>query len=947
MTRALLSGIVLCLTILVTTSTLAEQRIGIVYSQPTAKKFFDEFAYTQLFMAMQHQARMAGIPYDLLSEDDLTNANTIAKYNALVIPAMQYVTASKLSAIENAIDQAIINNGIGLIVAGDLMVYSEDGTILPGNPYSRMNRWLNIRYSSSMNNVAMTVRANDVNHPAMRNYAANEAILNYNPMWANSYQPFIGTTANILATLHVGNQTNNGVIALRVGSNRHVHFSNDQILADGNLVWSSLQWVVYGDNTPIGLTLSRDNSIFISRNDMDASMFASDLPLTEIPLLELLKTWRQNYNFVGSYYINLGNNPAAGEYTDWTISAPLYKNYITLGNEIGTHSWTHPYYTSRLSPTELEFEFNQSRAVINRQLGIEMLGAAIPGNPENLAVDQQIAQYFDYITGRSSVKGSGYPGAFGRQYPDSKSLYFSLNMSPDYTLVQWLGNTAAQAETIWRNEYNALLKHASQPIIHWLWHDYGPTISAAPNGPYTVEMFTNVIAMAFNQGSEFVTLEELQQRIRTFEATNLIVSGNNPITATINADTVGKFSLMVQSDQPINHVKDWYAYDNDQVFLPRNGGEFIIQLGSNPADVTHITTLPMRTELISLTGNGTELSFAISGEGDVSVQLNTALAANLTVQGTPDFSQNGTQLTLRFANQGIHNIDLTISTSINTPPIAFNQTVSTPQEEPISITLTAIDPNNDNLTFSVASNPINGQLTGIPPNLIYTPDIGFAGTDSFTFQTNDNLLDSNIATINMVINMVDVIDIIASPISNPVTNLTLDGDLTEWSELTSFGLDPDDISGANNQLDWLEGWLAHDASNLYIAYRNDGPISLSWAYTIYLDTDADKATGITYGNFFPIGTDYLLQGNVLYRYIGTGNDWNWQFVTTVSSGFNNDQAEFGIPHALIGNPTQIRLFFSGQNAAFIGGDTEDYYPDGVIDSANSAKEFFEYTIVSE
>ncbi|MDH5394130.1 MAG: polysaccharide deacetylase family protein, partial [Gammaproteobacteria bacterium] len=645
-----IAGLLLLLLVALSAFAQPDKRVGIVYSEPSANLFYDKFAYSQLFMAMQHQAMMAGIPYDLLTEDDLTSVANLTAYDALLIPAMQYVTASKLTAIEETLNQAVFNYGMGLIVSGNLMTHSESGALLAGDPYSRMNQWLGLAYATSVNNAAMEIRAADISHSVMRDYAADELILDYQQIWFDSFQPLAAENASLLASLKVSGQSHNGVLATQAGG-RNVHFANEQILADTNLVWPAIQWVMYGNEIPVGLKLSRQSSIFIARNDMDSSMYADELQLTDIPLYELLINWKAQFNFVGSYYLNIGNAPAAGEYTDWGISGPLFKNYLSLGNEIGSHSWSHPNMTSNLSSAELEFEFNQSRIELGSQLGIEVRGAAIPGDEESLEVDLQLEQYFDYVSGRSGVIDSGYPGAIGRMRPDSKMIYFSLNLSPDYTLIDYLGYSSAEAELIWQDEYHGLLRHASQPVIHWLWHDYGPTIETAGN--YSVAMYDNTIAMAHANGSEFITLADLHDRISSHEAATLTVTGSNPITANVNASKVGQFSLMLRSDQRISQVSNWYAYDDDQVFLADNGGQFIIQMGDSQADVTRITALPMRARLMTLNGNGTDLSFSFEGADTVLVQLNAALAADLSVEGSDSFTQNGNQLTLSFNSYGL------------------------------------------------------------------------------------------------------------------------------------------------------------------------------------------------------------------------------------------------------------------------------------------------------
>ena len=41
---------------------------------------------------------------------------------------------------------------------------------------------------------------------------------------------------------------------------------------------------------------------------------------------------------------------------------------------------------------------------------------------------------------------------------------------------------------------------------------------------------------------------------------------------------------------------------------------------------------------------------------------------------------------------------------------------------------------------------------------------------------------------------------------------------------------------------------------------------------IYVDIDSSSATGFRFGG---IGADYLIENGNLYRYVGTGTDWNW------------------------------------------------------------------------
>ena len=88
----------------------------------------------------------------------------------------------------------------------------------------------------------------------------------------------------------------------------------------------------------------------------------------------------------------------------------------------------------------------------------------------------------------------------------------------------------------------------------------------------------------------------------------------------------------------------------------------------------------------------------------------------------------------------------------NSPPVANNQAITLNKNTQQSITLTATDPNNDPLTYTVVTQPAHGTLTGTAPNLNYNPDTDYVGDDSFTFKANDGTVDSNTATVSITVN---------------------------------------------------------------------------------------------------------------------------------------------------------------------------------------------------
>ena len=165
--------------------------------------------------------------------------------------------------------------------------------------------------------------------------------------------------------------------------------------------------------------------------------------------------------------------------------------------------------------------------------------------------------------------------------------------------------------------------------------------------------------------------------------------------------------------------------------------------------------------------------------------------------------------------------------------------------------------------------------------------------------------------------------------------IAVNGDLSDWTSLHSFGVDPQSfVVDATNQIDLTQIWLAHDAVNFFVAYQNYGSItsnSVGWGYTLYLDVDSSRVTGFRgSSDNFPIGADYMLQGNTIYQYTGSnGTDWSWSFVGTATWAAGGSNAEFSLPRVWIGNPFLIKLFFWGDNTAY-GGSAQDLYPENAL-----------------
>lgn len=637
-------------------------RVAIVFSETSKNKFWGDKSYSQLFMSVQVQTMMAGIPFDLLNEDDLTDLNKIINYDTLIFPYMPAVADASFEKIKQNLSLAVHHYNIGVVTAGNFLTNRADGGSLAGDAYTVMKSMLGVTRIDGVGPVNIEVKSSDEDHPILADYDANELIQQYEKNYTDFFVAVDGQKSTVLAEQIInGSEKHEAVIATQTGG-RNVHFATVQQMTDANLLWPAIQWSSLGDDPVVSLKLGRQDSIFVSRNDMDQSMFAEEIPTVEVPLLSLLEQWKDKYDFVGSYYINVGNDAANGEATDWSVSAPLYKKYMDLGNEIGTHSYTHPHDTNILTDAQIKFEFADSRKEIETHLNLTNLGAAVPGAPEDIKTANEIAKHVSYLSGGYSGVGAGFVNAMGFLTPDSKKVYLSPNVTFDFTNMGFLKHTAEETKQIWSNELNELALHANQPIIHWPWHDYGPTTSVQGEG-YTVDMFDSVISKAYNElDSEFITGADLAERMLEFKNASLkIKRTGNKVDVTASGANFGKQALKLDDDYQIKSVSGWYAYNDNTVYLDKDGGSYTINLGETPDKVTHISWLPARSELLNVSGDGKNINFSFNGDGAVEVEF-ACNGSKPIIRGADEVKFNGNIVEMDFYSKGNHTASVSCRT---------------------------------------------------------------------------------------------------------------------------------------------------------------------------------------------------------------------------------------------------------------------------------------------
>lgn len=154
----------------------------------------------------------------------------------------------------------------------------------------------------------------------------------------------------------------------------------------------------------------------------------------------------------------------------------------------------------------------------------------------------------------------------------------------------------------------------------------------------------------------------------------------------------------------------------------------------------------------------------------------------------------------------------------NFRPVAIPQTITTQKNTQKSITLSGSDEDNDTLMYTITTNPIHGSLSGTAPNLVYTPDTDYIGSDSFTFKVNDGNDDSNIASINIEVSKKNVTNFHYRDEFNDVKQ-------SFWHIVRMYG--PSGPYWKNNVTDYNSVKINEGVITLEMDKTDDGPVMYS------------------------------------------------------------------------------------------------------------------------
>jgi hypothetical protein len=359
------------------------------------------------------------------------------------------------------------------------------------------------------------------------------------------------------------------------------------------------------------------------------------------------------------------------------------------------------------------------------------------------------------------------------------------------------------------------------PPLHQVIEDLSDTsTSNDANSCYLLSSFMNDIKVQNMIGS--LSLPDLND----FAITTLAITNNigcpPPFANAGSAQTVdaGEKGVMLDGSD------SFYAGNVPSVKWKQTGGSPNVEI-KNSGKAKATFDAPTSDKFKDV-GNSTTLSFELTAVGDGNLKSTATTTVTVNAENTPPVTES----------------------AVNTPPVAKSQRVTTDIDTSASITLDATDKDDeDSLTYSIGSTPNHGSLASFDKDtgaVVYNPNNGYSGSDSFTFTASDESSTSDDAEVSITVNPVTHINSPPVAESQDVTTnmdtsvpITLDASDKDGDSLTySLGTTPN--HGSLSPFDEDTGSVVYNPNNGY-----SGSDSFTFAASDESATSDDAEVSIT------------------------------------------------------------------------------------------------------
>jgi hypothetical protein len=258
--------------------------------------------------------------------------------------------------------------------------------------------------------------------------------------------------------------------------------------------------------------------------------------------------------------------------------------------------------------------------------------------------------------------------------------------------------------------------------------------------------------------------------------------GSNNVTYVPNTDFIGSDSFVFKATD--NGIPTLTSNTATIGIMVNDSAPILIDVPTNTSsDPVVINEETGYTFDANATDDGDSLTFSLGAGAPVGASIDPSTGI-FTWMPTEAQGPDLYSITI-IVSDGVLSSSQTFSVSVlevNVIPVANIQSVTTPEDTAKDITLTGsdVDVPVQALTFTIASNPAQGTLSGfnsITGEVTYIPNADYNGSDSFTFTVSDGVAISAEATVSITVDSVNDAPVITLDAGgDPFTVLTGDTD---------------------------------------------------------------------------------------------------------------------------------------------------------------------------
>jgi len=329
-----------------------------------------------------------------------------------------------------------------------------------------------------------------------------------------------------------------------------------------------------------------------------------------------------------------------------------------------------------------------------------------------------------------------------------------------------------------------------------------------------------------------------------------------------DSDPDGDFLLVESFGQPVNgtvlNARTGVSYIPDPDFKGIDTFTYSISDGNGgtatatvTVSVAAVNAPPSAQDDNAVTDEGVPVTILVllndsDPDGDaiavesVTEAENGAVSNNGTdVTYTPDPGYSGVDIFSYTVSDGRGGTDMaTVFAAVapvNDPPMAQDDSATTERDAPITIFVLKndSDPDGDAIAIESVTPPLNGTVTSTGFDIVYSPNEGFAGTDTFTYTVSDGRGNTDTATVTVGVSSETGAGAAAAEtpcegkviISEVAWAGTAADPRDEWIELRNLGTISVDLAGW--ELRWRRSHPATPGEQVWKAVKLSGVLSPS------------------------------------------------------------------------------------------------------------------------